>query len=594
MGAVYLVSDQRLGGKQWAMKEMSDAALIDPEEKQRAIQAFQNEANLLASLNHPNLTKVVDYFEEEGKHYLIMDYIEGKTFAEMLAAREKPFSEEEVVNWATQLCDVLDYLHSQTPPIIFRDLKPDNVMLDKDGQIKLIDFGIARLFKPGKKRDTASFGTSGYSPPEQYGKGQTDIRSDIFALGATLHQLITLRDPSIEPFKFPPVKDINPAVSDSFNAAIICAVELEPDARWSSTKEFAEALQESISLEASQPLVQVDTPQTIITQSTEQVKPDILNTSTSSSLEPQKNSHHPWLIIIRSVVSIGVIILAVLYFTNQIPTKNKRIIIQIPQRSDYLFTSNRDGKPEVYQLNNEGEMIRITNTPGSAGSWDPVRTLSDKIYFTSDRDGKREIYRLENTGEVTQVTNTNGHAESWGVTVSPRGKLMFISNRDGKSEIYRLDDLGNSARVTYTLGNAESWAPAISPTGQLLFVSNRSGRREIYRLDSEGKTTRVTNSPGNSESWAPVLSPGGKILFVSDRDGKRELYRIERPGNTVRVTNTPGNAESWAPTLTPSGRLLFTSNRDGKTDVYRLDKSGNAIRITNTPGQASSWTASEK
>jgi ABC-type glycerol-3-phosphate transport system substrate-binding protein len=242
MAAVYLATDGRLAGKQWAVKEMSDAALLDPAEKKQAIAAFKEEARLLAELNHPNLTRVVDFFEESNKHYLVMDFVSGQTLENLLAGRTTPFPETQVLAWADQLCDVLAYLHGRTPPIIFRDLKPGNIMVEPDGRLRLIDFGIARLFKPGKSHDTANFGTAGYAPPEQYGRGQTDARSDVYALGATLHQLLTLRDPADEPFRWPPAHSLNPHISPPVNEAIMQALKQNPYERWGSAAEMQKAL----------------------------------------------------------------------------------------------------------------------------------------------------------------------------------------------------------------------------------------------------------------------------------------------------------------------------------------------------------------
>jgi serine/threonine-protein kinase len=241
MGAVYLVSDARLKGKQWAVKEMSDAVL-SAEERSKAVQAFEQEATLLASLNHPNLTKVVDFFAEGGKQYLVMDYIEGQTLQELLAGRSEPFPEEQALDWGGQLCDVLGFLHQRPQSIIFRDLKPSNIMLDRGGRIHLIDFGIVRLFTPGKSRDTMSFGTDGYAPPEQYGRGQTDARSDIYALAVTLHQLLTLRDPAISPFKFRPALELNPKVSKAVSDVLYKGLQHDADARWQSAAEMRQAL----------------------------------------------------------------------------------------------------------------------------------------------------------------------------------------------------------------------------------------------------------------------------------------------------------------------------------------------------------------
>jgi len=242
MAAVYQAADSRIPGKWWAVKEMSDAAIADPQAKQQAVQRFQQEAQMLALLNHPNLPNVSDYFSEAGRQYLVMEFIEGETLQALLDRHTGPLSERQVVDWGVQLCDVLDYLHSQQPPIIFRDLKPANIMLDKGGRVKLIDFGIVRHFNPAKASDTIPFGSPGYAPPEQYGKGQTDASSDIYALGATLHQLLTGHDPAQTPFQFPPISSLNPLVSPDVEQAVMRALEQSPAARWPSAREMRQAL----------------------------------------------------------------------------------------------------------------------------------------------------------------------------------------------------------------------------------------------------------------------------------------------------------------------------------------------------------------
>jgi serine/threonine protein kinase, bacterial len=242
MAAVYQATDTRLSNKVWAIKEMSDAALLDPGERQQARAAFQREAQMLARLNHLNLPKVNDFFEEGGKLYLVMDYIEGQTLEEVLDTRFGGLPESRVLDWARQLCDVLDYLHHCSPPIIFRDLKPGNIMLERSTCIKLIDFGVARWFKPGQAQDTISFGTDGYAPPEQYGKGQTDARSDIYALGVTLHQLLTCHDPASTLFALPPARRVNPAVSVQVEQALIKATQADRVNRYQSVAEFRQSL----------------------------------------------------------------------------------------------------------------------------------------------------------------------------------------------------------------------------------------------------------------------------------------------------------------------------------------------------------------
>jgi len=242
MGAVYEAEDLRLPGKRWAIKEMSDAAITDPAERAEALDAFDREAHFLSSLSHANLPRVVDSFAADGKQYLVMEFVDGQTLEELVVAAGRPLPADTVIRLGVDLCGVLDYLHRQQPPVIFRDLKPGNIMIASDGAIKLIDFGIARLFTPGKRSDTVSLGTKGYAAPEQYGKGQTDARSDIYALGATLHFLLTGRDPADDPFNFLPARALNPAVSPALEAVVAQALRSAPDERWQSAREMRRAL----------------------------------------------------------------------------------------------------------------------------------------------------------------------------------------------------------------------------------------------------------------------------------------------------------------------------------------------------------------
>ena len=188
-GAVYKAVDTRFQGQRvLAIKEMSDAQLSQSE-KAQALQDFRHEANLLVQLNHPYLPNVSDFFEEADKAYLVMEFVEGATLEKKQEQAGGPLDESLVMGWALQLCTVLHYLHTRSHPIIFRDMKPSNVMVTDEGEIKLIDFGIARVFKASATKDTTLLGSVGYAPLEQYGRGQSDARSDIYALGATLYHM---------------------------------------------------------------------------------------------------------------------------------------------------------------------------------------------------------------------------------------------------------------------------------------------------------------------------------------------------------------------------------------------------------------------
>ena len=214
MGAVYHAIDQQNPNRHFAIKEMSQGHLNEAELRE-AIKQFQREADMLHRLSHPNLPHIYDYFEENGRSYLVMDFINGKTLFQLLIqSGNRPLPVSQVLDYASQLCDVLTYLHQQQPPIIFRDLKPTNVMVTPDGHVYLIDFGIARFFTEGKAQDTLFLGSPGYAPPEQHGTAQTNSRSDLYSLGATLHFCLTGRDPyhAKDRFAFPSVHQLNPQV----------------------------------------------------------------------------------------------------------------------------------------------------------------------------------------------------------------------------------------------------------------------------------------------------------------------------------------------------------------------------------------------
>lgn len=239
MGAVYQARDLKRQSI-CAIKEMS-LSMVPPEDQQQAIQNFKIEAKMLWGLNHPNLPAFTGFFSQGQRYFLVMEYIDGLTLEELLERNRAPFSERRVLGWARQLCDVLEYLHGQNPPIIFRDLKPGNVMLTRDGRIKLVDFGIARFFRPTSSQDTQLLGTPGFAPPEQYGRAQTDERSDIYSLAITLFQLLT-NTLSETGFGLRDVRSVNPNISPTVARALEKAASLEPSDRYRSIADFRRAL----------------------------------------------------------------------------------------------------------------------------------------------------------------------------------------------------------------------------------------------------------------------------------------------------------------------------------------------------------------
>ena len=228
MSTVYLAMDKRLN-KQWAVKEIRKKGSGKNDEI--VVNSLLAEANLMKRLDHPALPRIVDIIDNGITIYVVMDYIEGESLDKILNEYGAQ-PEERVIEWAKQLCDALSYLHAQKPPIIYRDMKPANVMLKPEGNIKIIDFGIAREYKEQNLADTTVLGTKGYAPPEQY-SGQTDPRSDIFALGMTMHHLLTGVDPrNGEPYA--PVRQWNPELSEGIELIINRCVEPAAENRYQS------------------------------------------------------------------------------------------------------------------------------------------------------------------------------------------------------------------------------------------------------------------------------------------------------------------------------------------------------------------------
>jgi serine/threonine-protein kinase len=235
-GAVYEAIDdtQRI----YAVKEMLDR-FTDPKERDEAVERFEAEAAMLVRLSHQRIPRVYASFEDEKRHYLAMDFVRGEDMEDIIR-REGSIGEARALEWAAQIFDVIEYLHRQNPPIIFRDMKPSNIMIEQNGGVKIIDFGIAKMLQ-GTQRGT-QIGTPGYAPPEQY-QGLATIASDIYSLGATLHHMLTGRDPRDEPpFSFSPVYGLKPTVSRRTSEAIQKALQMKPEDRWRSVAEFRAAL----------------------------------------------------------------------------------------------------------------------------------------------------------------------------------------------------------------------------------------------------------------------------------------------------------------------------------------------------------------
>lgn len=256
MGAVYRANDLRLDGRICAVKEILPAllgnALPGDPSLEQTVEQFYQEASTLARLDHPNLPKVSDYFSEDGREYLVMDFVAGRDLQEILSEAkrlDKRLTESQVLGWADQLLDALAYMHSQEPPVLHRDIKPGNIKVTPQGRVKLVDFGLVKVLQPDDSRTVTVVqgrGTAAYTPLEQYGgdSGHTDIRSDIYSVGATLYHLLAGSPPQdakerfLRPGSLVPLRQLNPGVSARTERAIFGCLAMHPDERPHSIQAF--------------------------------------------------------------------------------------------------------------------------------------------------------------------------------------------------------------------------------------------------------------------------------------------------------------------------------------------------------------------
>lgn len=256
MGSVYRAEDLRLPGRLCAIKEVTPDPNLSPELREQANQQFLQEASILAQLDHPNLPKVSDFFSDNDRDYLVMDFVPGKDLKQLLdesRVEGRKLGEQTVLGWASQIIDAVSYLHRQSPPVVHRDIKPGNIKLTPDGRIKLVDFGLVKLLSPDEARTITVVqgrGTALYTPLEQYGgdSGHTDGRTDVYALGATFYHLLAGSPPPdakarfLNPRSLKPLDQINDQVSGHVSEAISWAMEMHPDDRPQSIEQFAQAL----------------------------------------------------------------------------------------------------------------------------------------------------------------------------------------------------------------------------------------------------------------------------------------------------------------------------------------------------------------
>jgi outer membrane protein assembly factor BamB/tRNA A-37 threonylcarbamoyl transferase component Bud32 len=551
MSTVYKAQDLRFSKvtRFCAVKQMLNTA-TDPQVRAMIKSNFEREANILASLSHPGIVQIYDFFSEGDRSYLVIEYVDGKDLEAVLAETEGFLAETQVVSWAIQVCEVLSYLHSHPPrPIVFRDIKPANIMLDNHGRIRLLDFGIAKIFQSGQKG--TMIGTEGYTPQEQY-RGIAEPRVDIYALGATMHHLLSKQDPRLEPpfsFHERPIHKTNPTVSRELTDIINRALEYDPNDRYGSAEEMQRAL---MSLSSARGLGRT-TP---------------FGTSTIAGGEVMALWRFRCEDEVRSSPAVHQgIVYASAYDNNLYAIK--------ADNGEFLWKYATEGglasSPCVYEgrvffgsadrllyaLNAETGRISWT-CPTQGSLWSSPKAAFDHVFFGSD---DRHLYAANiHSGRVAWKYETDGKVRS-----SPAigGDAIYAGCEGGV--VYAVD-ISGQLRWRFRARRGVTSSPAI--TKDTVYAGCQDWY--VYGLDIRSGYPIWRYRTGGPVVSSPAVDEG--LVFIGSTDG--DLYALDahsgrlvwRYATDSQVTSSPAVAE---------GAVYFGSV---DTAVYSLDAKTGTLR----------------
>ncbi len=533
MGAVYKAEDTLFADQLVAVKELSQNGL-KPEEKVEATDTFKGEAHLLAGLSHPNLPKIHDYFSDAGHWYLVMDFIAGETLETYLnRAPGGHLPVQEALEIGMQLCTVLDYLHMRQPPIIFRDLKPSNVMRTPDGRLYLIDFGIARHFKPGQARDTAPFGSAGYAAPEQYGKAQTTPRSDIYSLGALLHQLLSGDDPAQTPFQFAPLKLHGQTAPAGLETLIMQMLEMNAGKRPASMAEVKQELQR---LAAEQTAIEMEALQARVSSPPSPPK---------AAKPPRPVPPKPYVLPSQPAGTVHTVLIG---HTGPVTA------LAWSPSGMYIASASNDATVKVWEWASANNMYtyRGHSYAVTALAWSP-----DGEYIASgDFLGKLQVWYAV---DGKHVYTYRGPYTVTAVTWSPDSRRISFADDHGRVQVQDAVDGGHA--YTYSGHSGAVHAVAWSPDGTRIASGGDDSTVQVWDA-TRGDKIFTCRGNANWSVWINAVSwsPDGKSVASGGANGMVQIWNAVAGNKLVTCHDHSGAvlAVAWS----PDGRSIASGSAD--------------------------------
>ena len=612
MGAVYLAEDQRLVGRRCAIKENRPDPGATVEVQAQSREQFLAEANILARLDHPNLPKVSDYFIENQREYLVMDYVEGEDLQSQLERTKQPLPEDAVLGWADQVLDALSYLHNQQPQqIIHRDIKPANLRVNLQGWVKLVDFGLVKLLdssSPETKAELRGLGTPAYAPLEQFAgsEAHTDARSDVYALGATLYHLLTNLSPPdvhqrlLDPQILLPPRELNSQLSKKSEEVILRAMEIHPDQRYVSAAQMREALggstvsitrpgERSVGKHSGSPipiwlfgligfvlvLAILGTAFFILFRNQEENAP---SSQQSIAVVEEQPAATPTEVVVQTLGDAPTdaptaVVQPATPATGSSGTEDTAALSTTTPTRNFTSTSEStlDATPT----------ITITSPPQISQPQTRLRpTLAGTIAYPVFNGTTYDLYLGQADGSGTQLFQTEASQPAFSADGS---RIAFRS--------WRLESRGLMAKEVsganpINLTNfVEDQLPTWSPDGtEIVLLSRRSGDRKsqlikISSLESLGDNTIIT------EGEYPTIGLDGQLVFKGWGTTGIGLRLSTLALDDIQLM-TDAN-EDTAPALSPDGQqIAFMSRRSGNWEIYIVNTDGSGLqRLTDDPAQ---------